>query len=63
MLKRLLVGKKAEAEENMPDTVHYGLCYINKVNIRMFNLIVHFDENWHQQISCCMTYVGCIYIM
>jgi hypothetical protein len=41
MLKRLLVGRKVEAEKNIPDTVHCGMCYINKVNIRIFNLIVH----------------------
>jgi hypothetical protein len=41
MLKRLLVGKKAEAEENMLNTVCCGICNINKVNIRIFNLIVH----------------------
>jgi hypothetical protein len=35
MLKRLLVGKNAAAEENMLDTVCCGMCYINKVNIRI----------------------------
>jgi len=41
VLKRLLVGKNVETVENMLDTIHCGMCYINKVNIRIFNLIVH----------------------
>jgi hypothetical protein len=41
MQKRLLVGKKVEAEENVLNTIHCGLCYSNKVNIRTFKLIVH----------------------
>jgi len=45
MLKRLLVGNKAEAEENMLKTFPCGICCINKVNIRIFNLIMHLMKN------------------
>jgi hypothetical protein len=41
VLKRLLEEKKVEAEENMLSTVHCGTCYINKVNIKIFDLMVH----------------------
>jgi len=38
-------------------------CVVLTSEYQNFQLDCAFDENWHQQIPCCMTYVGCIYKM